>query len=74
MKPRKSLQEMAQGDRQPQSIAGHPAEVCPKCGAGMFVDGVNRTQHTIVRYVECRNCKRRFMSTQPPAKLLREID
>jgi hypothetical protein len=41
----------------------------------MFIDGVNRTKHEIVRYVECRNrhCGRRFVSYQPPAKLLREI-
>jgi hypothetical protein len=41
----------------------------------MFVDGVNRTSHEIVRYVVCRNkrCGKRFMSKQPPAKLIREV-
>lgn len=67
---------MAEQDKPPLQIAGKPATVCPYCGAGMFVDGVNRTQHDIVRYVECRNkaCGKRFMSRQPPAKLVREID
>lgn len=57
------------------SIAGKPANKCPYCGAGMFVDGVNRTDYEIVRYVKCRNetCRRRFVSRQAPAKLAREI-
>ena len=56
-------------------IAGKPAEVCPYCGAGLFVDGVNRTDMEIVRYVVCRNrsCGKRFLSKQAPAKLMREV-
>lgn len=56
-------------------IAGKPANVCPYCGAAMFVDGVNRTEYDIVRYVECRNkkCGKRFLTRQPPAKLVREV-
>ena len=75
MKPRKTLQQMASADAQPVQIAGKPANTCPYCGCGLYVDGVNRTSQTIVRYVECRNknCKRRFMSSQPPAKIVREI-
>lgn len=77
MKPRRTLQQMATeaSGQQPRQIAGKPADVCPVCGAGMFVDGVNRTMHDIVRYVECRNpkCRKRFMSRQPPARLIREI-
>lgn len=61
--------------QKPVQVAGQPAAVCPHCGAGMFVDGVNRTEREIVRYVVCRNkkCGRRFVSYQQPAKLLREI-
>ena len=57
------------------SIAGRPADKCPYCGAAMFVDGVNRTDYEIVRYVKCRNenCGKRFLSRQTPAKLVREI-
>lgn len=77
LKPSKTLSQMqaeANG-QQPMQIAGKPADVCPHCGAGLFVDGVNRTQFEIVRYVYCRNkrCGKRFLSKQPPAKLLREI-
>jgi hypothetical protein len=59
----------------PMQIAGKPADVCPVCGAGMLVDGVNRTAYEIVRYVVCRNrrCGKRFLSKQPPAKILREV-
>lgn len=76
MKPHKTLQQMAnEASGEPKEIAGKPADVCPYCGAAMFVDGVNRTAQTIVRYVECRNksCGKRFMSSQPPAKLIREV-
>jgi transcriptional regulator NrdR family protein len=65
--------EMASSGVQQKQIAGLPADQCPFCNAAMFVDGVNRTEMEIVRYVECRNCKRRFTSYQPPAKLVREI-
>lgn len=77
MRPPKTLQQYAAeaNGTEPIQIAGKPADVCPYCGAAMFVDGVNRTQQTIVRYIECRNrkCGRRFMSSQPPAKLVREV-
>ena len=74
-KPRKSLMEMARGDTQPKQIAGMPADGCPYCGCVTFVDGVNRTEKEITRYIECRNknCKRRFLTYQPAAKILREI-
>lgn len=57
-------------------IAGKPADACPYCGCGMFIDGVNRTDREIVRYTQCRNekCGARFLSSQPPAKLLREVN
>lgn len=75
MKPRKTLAEMARDGSQPMQISGKPADRCPYCGAAMLIDGVNRTQHDIVRYIECRNpqCGKRFMSRQPPARLVREI-
>lgn len=77
MKPRKTLMDMAKSDMPtPQPvIAGKPASICPYCGAGMFIDGVNRTDRDIVRYVECRNpkCRRRFVTHQQPAKIVREL-
>lgn len=75
MKPRRSLQDMASSSREPKLVAGRPADVCPYCGGGMYVDGVNRTEKEVTRYIECRNgnCRRRFLSYQPAAKLLREI-
>lgn len=54
-------------------IAGRPANVCPYCGAGMFVHGTNTTDREIVRYVNCRNCHKRFLTVQQPAKILREV-
>jgi len=74
-KPRTPLNQMGQGNEPPKQIAGQPAAVCPYCGAGMFVDGVNKTNHEIIRYIQCRNkgCGKRFMSKQPPAKLIREV-
>ncbi len=74
MKPRKSLTEMAD-IREQKQVAGHPANECPYCHCVMFVDGVNRTDKEVTRYIECRNhnCRRRFLSYQPAAKILREI-
>jgi hypothetical protein len=76
-KPRKTLAQMAKeaSGQEPMQIAGKPADVCPHCGAGMFVDGVNRTDHDIVRYVVCRSnrCGKRFLTRQPPAKIVREV-
>ncbi len=72
---RPTAQELASGGDQPVQIAGKPACVCPYCGAGMFVDGTQATGREVVRYVECRNrkCGRRFVTVQPPAKIVREI-
>ncbi len=77
-RPTKTLEQMAAeaaGHGQPLEISGKPASVCPKCGAAMFIDGVNRTEREIVRYVVCRNthCGKRYLSIQQPARLLREI-
>jgi hypothetical protein len=66
-----------QANESPQQIAGKPADVCPYCGCGMFVDGTRNFSGVVIhRYVNCRNkaCGRRFVSKQPPAVLLREID
>jgi hypothetical protein len=57
-------------------IAGKPADVCPYCGCAMFANGTRTYQTTIRRYVYCRNpsCGKRFVSSQPPATLVREIE
>jgi len=76
-KPPRSLQQMAAesaGNGQPMQIGGKPADKCPHCGAGMFVDKTQATGHQIVRYIQCRKCNRRFVSSQPPARLVRELD
>lgn len=67
--------EMASPGSEPKQIAGHPADQCPYCGCVLFVDGVIRTEREVTRYIECRNsnCRRRFLSYQPAAKILREI-
>lgn len=76
-KPPKTLEQMAAeaSGGQPMHLAGKPAHICPYCGAAMFKDGTNRTDKVIVRYVECRNrnCKRRFLTSQPPERIVREI-
>ena len=79
-KPRKSLTEMAAREP-PMNVAGMLATRCPYCGCDTFVNGVNRTDKEIARYIECRNanCRdssgkpRRFLTYQPPAKIVREI-
>lgn len=55
-------------------IGGKPADVCPYCGCALFVSRRMPGDKQIVRYVECRNrkCGKRFLSSQPPAQLLRE--
>jgi hypothetical protein len=42
----------------------------------MFVGRTNTYETTIRRYVYCRNrrCGKRFVSSQPPATLVREIE
>jgi len=62
--------------QEPMQIAGKPADVCPYCGAGMFVTGTRTRDTSISRYVACRNCGKRFVSRQPkdPGTLIREID
>ena len=59
----------------PLQINGRPADVCPHCGCALFVAKRMPGDREIVRYVECRNrnCRRRFLSSQQPAKLLREV-
>lgn len=61
--------------REPMQIGGKPADACPYCGAGMFIDKTQATAKEIVRYIYCRNrnCGKRFLSHQPPAKILREV-
>lgn len=77
MKPRRTLNDMARGDEPPRQIAGKPADVCPYCGCAMFANGTQRLETQIYRYVVCRKprgCGRSFLSKQPPATLIREVD
>jgi hypothetical protein len=73
---RPSARELRDGIAEPQTIAGKPADVCPYCGCGLFVNGTHTGSSKIDRYVVCRNrsCGKRFVSRQPPAFLLREIE
>lgn len=77
MADRKTLAQMAAeaAENSGGSIAGQPADKCPHCGAVVFVDRTIRTDHEIVRYIQCRNtnCGKRFMTRQPPARLVREL-
>lgn len=75
---RPSARELAGQGSERLTIAGHPADVCPYCGCGMFKGKTITLQSRIERYVYCRNknCRRRFLSSQPPPpaeKLVREI-
>jgi hypothetical protein len=76
-KPSKTLAQMAAeaAGGQPVQIAGKPADVCPYCGCVMFKTGTQKTGREVVRYVRCRNkrCGRRFVSVQPPERLVREV-
>ena len=78
MSDRPTLAELAAKSSEPttSTINGKPADICPFCGAGMFVNGTNTLTTTIERHVYCRNekCGRGFISRQPPAVLVREIN
>jgi len=78
-KPRKTLKQMASeaaGSEKSLQINGKPADRCPYCGCALFVNGTRSTDQSIYRYVNCRNpnCRRGFLSKQPPATLIRETD
>lgn len=73
---RPSARQLATGTDKPMEIAGKPADVCPYCGCAMFADGTRKHSSVTFRYVVCRNhsCGKRFMSKQPPATIVREIE
>ena len=75
-KARKTLAQMQReaNGSEPVQIGGKPADVCPYCGCALFVARRMPSEKPIIRYVECRNqnCGKRFLSSQPPAQLLRE--
>jgi len=76
-KERPTARELADAsDGEQMQIAGKPADVCPYCGCAMFADGTRQGEHVTFRYVVCRNqsCGKRFMSKQPVATLIREIE
>jgi hypothetical protein len=75
MRERRTLAQMATGDQQPMQVSGKPADVCPYCGCGMFVNGTRDGDSIKQQYVWCRNktCGKRFIAKQPPATLIREV-
>ena len=75
-KDRPTAQELAGQSQQGKSIGGKPADVCPYCGCAMFVEGTRKGETDSFRYVSCRNesCGRKFVSRQPPATLVREVN
>lgn len=80
-KPPKTLAQMAAeaNGQQPMQIAGKPADVCPYCGAGMFVTAKRPGGSDSFRYIKCRNekCGRKFYSRHPkpePGTIVREVD
>jgi hypothetical protein len=66
---RPSAEELAQGKT--------PNGTCPKCGCAHFEANGTRELPggTITRYRYCRNpaCKARFLYSQPPERLVREV-
>lgn len=70
---RPTARQMASGSTEPLQIAGKPADVCPYCGAGMFVNKTQGLQTRIDRYETCRNCSRKFVTRQPQKVFVREI-
>ena len=73
---RPTAQQLRDGITEPVTIAGKPADVCPFCGCALFVDRTNTLPTTIERHVYCRNasCGKGFLSRQPPAIIVREIN
>lgn len=77
MKEPKTLAEYAaEASGAQREIAGRPADTCPYCGCAMFANGTRKGVESVFRYVHCRNdaCGKRFVSRQPPATIVREID
>lgn len=75
-KQRKTLGEMVVGDGVAVPVSGQPATVCPYCGCAMFIYRTTALRETVHRYVQCRNtaCGKRFVTKQPVATFLREVD
>jgi len=50
---------------------------CPHCGCGQLVKNNSQTlpggTRTFYRYCRNANCKRRFLYSQPPERLIREV-
>ncbi len=73
---RPTARQLASAGEQPMQIAGQRADVCPSCGCAMFANGTRKGESMTFRYVVCRNrsCGKRFLSKQPPATIVREIE
>lgn len=72
---RPTAQELAAGKTAPMQIAGKPADVCPYCGAGMFVKRTYGLETRTLRREKCRNpnCGKKFITRQPQKEFVREV-
>lgn len=72
---RPTAQQLANsGNGASASMAGRPANVCPSCGAAMFAYRTTTLDTRILRYEQCRNCARKFLTRQQHAEIIREVD
>lgn len=49
---------------------------CDRCGCAHLdrYGGTTQSTGTMRRYRRCRNCGKRFLTTQPAEKIVREVD
>lgn len=68
-----TFDEMRNDGREPQPTNGI---ICPKCGAGNLqrYGGVPLATGTIRRYRKCRNCGTPYVTSQPPERIVREVE
>lgn len=70
---RMTFDEMRNDGRDPQPTNG---VVCPHCGCGHLENYRTSGLPTgsVRRYRQCRNCAKKWVSTQPPEKIVREVE
>lgn len=70
---RMTFDEMRNEGKDPQPTNG---VICPSCGCGHLdrYGGSELPTGTLRRYRQCRNCGKKWLSSQPPEKIVREVE
>jgi len=70
---RLTFDEMRSDGNKPEPTNG---VFCPRCGCGHLktYGTMPLTTGSRQRYKRCRNCKTRFLTSQPPERIVREVE